>query len=737
MCDIAGKAKASALAAQANETPPASADVVVKDEAPSGTVTQLPSDQEHQVNAQSKCESLSRDTAQPTAATQVSIHKSSNGVSISQSSPSDPHDPDDFSSVASDNMASRSQSPVPNVSQPQTALDVPVQQPALAFRSPALFSPASSTMKSPRPRSAASKADSVTEALSGHVPSAPSSQSSHAPSPPLHSRAPQNPADQAFAQQLRSALSPAALQAQSHHEPSPQKQATQHPRATPKAQHAEQANGMISSSAEAAARPDSPAGPQHASSVHSASPSRPSSASASQPASVMVDLTNAMPRGAPASPGPRSGIASPRQPDQGTHAPGTSNHSADRRAAAAAAAAASAALTGPPKANVGAGNPLQPPASTQAPAHSSPQQSARSASPFQEAAAGLPPLAAVSPAGKGKQTSSSDSSVPVSANAPSPDSAQGEAAVPTSPPVTTPVRKPPGLPSPVPAAQDQGSADLDSVISSDRWGDQVSAKSETSSNPRSPKKGIKVPAVVAPAPPPTVPATVSAAPSEVMSDVTSQDGSSFGDKQSVTSSQQLDQSDSAIAARLAKEREQQRKQEAKHLAGKQRALDKRQQDIAEQDRRQQEDHAQRAAQKAKVIADKAALTAPRLHPPAAGPFPAAPAGFREPYRGIKGFEEAAAKQAPKQYPAAGVKHVPAHPAPHQARLPASDYGSDYGSDHGGIEHDPAYGRGQGRGRAPVMERGGRAGGRGPGRGAGRGPVPGIFCGTATKIFFPG
>ena len=151
--------------------------------------------------------------------------------------------------------------------------------------------------------------------------------------------------------------------------------------------------------------------------------------------------------------------------------------------------------------------------------------------------------------------------------------------------------------------------------------------------------------------------------------------------------------------------------------------------IAEQDRRQQEDHARKAELKAKAAAEKAALNAPALHPPAVGPFPAGPAGFREPYRGIKGFEEVAAKQAPKQYPAAGVKHLPAHPAPHRARIPApdwSDYGSDYGSDGAGSEHELPYGRVHGRGRAPVMDRDGRAGGSGPTRGAGRGLVPGTL-----------
>ena len=736
MLHIAGKAKASALAAHANETLPANADVDVKDEAPSASATQPPSDQEHQVNAQPNSESLSRDTAQPAAAPQVVIHKSPNGVSTLQSSPSDPRDPDDSPSVASDNMmASRSQSPVPHVSQPPIT-----QQAQQALRSPVPSSLASSPMQSPRPRSAASEADSMPDGSSVHAPSAPCSQSSHALSASLHSRLPHSPAhQQGFSQQLRSALSSAG--SQSHHDSPLQKQATtQKPPATPRGHKAEQQpSGAISLPP---SRPDSPIVPQHSAAVQSASPRRPSFAT--EPASVMVDMTNAMPRGVPTSPGPRSGIASPRQaiPEQGTHGhTASSSQPADRQAAASAALAAAAAVTGPPKANAEAAHlPQAQPASTQAPAHHSSEQSSRCASPFERAAAALFPLAAVSPAGNSKGVSTSDSSRPVSADAASPDRPpQDEAAVPTSPPVTTPVRKPPGLPSPVPAAQDPGSADLDSVISSDRWGDQISAKSETSSNPRSPKKGIKVPAVVAPAPPPPALAPpVSVAPSEIMSDVVSEDGSSFEeDKQSVSSSQ-LDHSAAAVAARLAKEREQQLKQEAKHLAGKERAAAKRRQEIAEQDRRQQEEHARRAQAKAAAAAEKAALNNPGLHPSAARPFAAPhPAGVREPYRGLKGLDEAAAKQAPKQYPAAGVKHVPAHPAPHQVRLPGSDWsdfgGSDYGSDYG--DHDPIpQGRGQGRGRGPAMERGGRAAGRGPGRGGGRGPVPGTFSISVPERF---
>lgn len=738
---LAGKAKASALAAQATETlPAATADVDCKDEASPATAIQPPSDQENQANVQSNSESLSLDTAQPSAATQVSTQKSSNGMSTSQSSPLHPHDPDDSPSASSDNMkASRSQSPVPNVSQPpQAASDSPVQ-PALALRSPVPSSPASSLTHSPRPRSAASEADSVPEASPVLAQSASSSPSSRAPSPSLHNRASHSPAtQQAFSQQLRSALSPAgSLQGQSHHDPSPQQQATYTPPATPRGQQAEP-SAATRSSAGSPVRQDPPAGSHYSSAVQSASPSRPSSANSLQPASVMADMTNAMPRSSPASPGPpRSGLASPRQADQGAHAHAASTTQAgDRRAATAAAAAAAAALTGPPKANAGGAHaPLPRPAST-APSYHALAPPARSVSAFEQAAAALPPLAAAAfPAGKGKPPSSSDNR-PASADAYTAASAQGQTAAPTLAPGTAPVGKPPGLPSPVPATQDQGSADLDSVISSDRWPDQVSAKSETSSNPRSPKKEIKVPAVMAPAPPPTAPPTAPAPPaSENMSDMVSQDGSSGGDRHSDTSNQSQDQSKAAIAARLEKEREQQRKQEAKHLLAKERAAARRQQEIAEQDRRQQEDHARKAQLKAnQLLADKTGTTAPGLH--GAAPYKAAPAGFREPFRGGKGFDETAPRQAPKAYPAAGVRHVPAPPGPHGGRPPAypePDYNSDYGSDYGGSEHEHAYGRGQGSGRGPVMDRGGKA--RGAGRGSGRGFGPGTYavkvaiCGT--------
>lgn len=454
----------------------------------------------------------------------------------------------------------------------------------------------------------------------------------------------------------------------------------------------------------------------------------------------MSDMTGAAARPAPTSPSPRPGLASPRQPDntsQATRANASGRQlPADRQAAAAAAAAA--ALTGPPKASTAAAHATQPRCVNTAATHRSPVQSARGASPFEQSAA-LPSLPAVSsgPPSKSQQASSLDGR-PASADVHSPSSAQGDTAVPTLPPVTGPVRKPPGLPSPVPAAQGQGSADLDSVISSDRWPDQVSAKSETSSNPRSPKKGIKVPAVVPPLPPPTLSASASAAVSEIMSETGSEDGSSFEGTQSISSSQPLDQSAAAIAARLEKERVQQRKQEAKHLASRQRAYAKRQQEIADQDRRQQEEHAHRVALKAKANAEKEALVAPGLHPPVSDSFQPPAAGFRDPgaddrpLRGSRDFDDAPPQQAPKSYPA-GVRHVPAHPGPNQGRSirpsayshPDSDYGSDYGgSDYGGSEHESFHSYGQGRGRGLQLDRHGKAAVKGAGRGIGKPPVQG-------------
>ena len=734
-CHAAGKAKASALTAMANETLPASADIDPKNAAPCVAAPQPPSHQAHQANGHTSTESLSLGTAQPSAAPQESTHKSPDGVSTSQSSPSDPADRPNSPPAASghNTLASCPQSPVQSSSQPQSASEAPVQH----LPSPVPSTLASSPRQSPRPRSAAFEADSVPEASSAPVPASVPDQSSRAQSPLLQNRPSQSPSSQqAFSQQLRAALTPAGKPpAQTHSDCSPQKQSAQPP-ATPKGQQPLHLSGVPSSSAHSPAAQDPAASPQRSHLLQPAGSSRPGSATSSQSASVMSDMTNAMMRPAPASPGFRLGHT--RQPDSAGaagHSPrptaASSQQPIDRRAAAAAAAAA-AALTGPPKGSTAAAHVPQPRPTSSVASHFSPPPSARGASPFEQAAATLPPLAAV---GKGKQASSPDDKP---ADVQSHGSPQGEAAVPTSPPVTTPVRKPPGLPSPVPAVHGQGSADLDSVISSDRWPDQVSTKSETSSNPRSPKKGIKVPAVVPPLPLPTASASASAAVSEAMSGTPSEDGFSLGDQQSISSSQ-LDQSAAAIAIRLEREREQQRKQEAKHLISKQRAAQKRQQQIADQDRRQQEEHAWRAEQKAKAQADKAALTAPGLHPPVSAPFNPPVSGMREPRevdrprRGPRDrdFDDTASQQAPKSYPTAGVRHVPAHAGPrhgserHGSRPPAygppdSDHGSDYGSDLGGSEHEFGFGRSQGKGRVALPDRSVRGG-----RGADRMPVQGI------------
>ena len=633
---LAGKAKAPA--AQASEL--LSADADSKTAAPSATA---PSHQAHQASGYPNPESLSTDTAQPTTAPQESAHKSFNGVSTSQSDLlSDPVDRDGSSPAGTNRTPHRPESLAINNSQQQTAPKAPVQYLPPAGQSPAPSSLASSPMQSPRPRSAASEAESVPVAATTS-----SGQSSRAQSPSVQYRPPQShSSQQAFSQQLRAALtSPGKPPAQTHRDPSPQKQATQSPTG--------QINGLPGSAVHSPAAQDPSAFPRDSSAGHPASSSRPGSVNPSQPPSVMSDMTNAMVRPSPASPGPRPGYAPSRQPDSSTTSTGHSprptapgsQQLADRRAAAAAAAAA--ALTGPPKA---ASHVPQLRLSSVPSSHNSPVPSARAASPFEQAAAALAPLAA---AGKGKQGSSADA-WPAAARALSPSSPHADAAVPTSPPVTTPVRKPPGLPSPVPAAHDQGSADLDSVISSDRWPDQVSGKSETSSNPRSPKKkAIKVPAVVAPLPPPT--ASASAAVSEALSDTASDEGSSLGERQSISSSQPLDQSAAAIAARLEKERAQQLKQEAKHLASKQRAAARERQRIAEQDRRQQEEHAARKAARARQKAEREGLTGPSLHPPVGG--------FREPHdidrphRAPRDYDDAPPQQAPKSYPL-GQTHTP-------------------------------------------------------------------------------
>ncbi len=667
----------------------AAADVVSKSTVSPATVSQPPSDQAHQVTGQSNTESP--DTVQPSAAPQASTMKSPEGPSTVQPSLSAPLSKESSSVEASDedHLPSRPQLPVQDVSPPQTASQIPVHNPPQAhYRSSVPSSSGSSPMQSPRPRSAASEADSVQDPSSLSVASRHSTRDQ---SPSLN-RSSQSPSgQQAFSQHLRAALSPAA-------KPPMQSQAVH-------------SNGPVSSPSDAAAA------------AQSAPSSRPGSANAAlAPMMLGIDMIAAMSRPSSASPASKSGHASPQQ------------------------SASSAAGSRPGSAG------SQP----QHDGHVTAVPVSGSATPAGSAAASLPEspcfTAAASPAEQTVEDMKSADAEPstsasadaaqedsptaikaVSSGMQSPVSPQDDAAVPTSPPVTTPVRKPPGLPSPVPHLQGQDSGDLsDSVISSDRWPDQVSSKSETASNPCSPTKA-KASQPAQPAEPVSLSgASLSGALSEAMSEEGSQAS------QTTSNSQPLDTSAAAVAERLAREQKQQQVQEAKHLAAKLRRDAAKRDAIAAQDKRQQDEHAARAASKARARAAKAEKEA--LGRPISGPFqgPATnrpphrgdPRGEDREYRGPRDLEEAPV-QAPKSYPAQGVRHVPAHPAPqpgperHSGPGRSTVYsgpGSEYehspgpGSDYGGSEYDMEHAAMRGRGAA----RGGGRGGRGRG---GRGVPP--------------
>ncbi len=316
----------------------------------------------------------------------------------------------------------------------------------------------------------------------------------------------------------------------------------------------------------------------------------------------------------------------------------------------------------------------------------------------------------------------------ISVGTEAPVSPAEESAVPSSPPVTTPVRKPPGLPSPVTHLSGQDSEDLDdAAVDSDRWADQVSSKSDTASNPRSPTQ------VAAPSHPaqPSQPAPLAGtAWSDALSESASDDDSLVS--QLTGNGQPLDMSKAAVAERLAREQKQQREQEAKHLASKARAAKRRAKEIAEQDRRQQEEHAARAEAKARSRREKAekeALAGRSI----AGPFQGLSTNRGAALRGgstsreeRRDYDEDLTQQAPKSYPA-GVRHVPAHPAPRAAALDhhtgrplytggsGSEYDhspgpdSDYGAGSEDYDYVPTHGgRGAARGRgAAVRGRGGR------------------------------
>jgi len=328
----------------------------------------------------------------------------------------------------------------------------------------------------------------------------------------------------------------------------------------------------------------------------------------------------------------------------------------------------------------------------------------------------------------------------ISVGTEAPVSPAEESAVPSSPPVTTPVRKPPGLPSPVTHLSGQDSADLDddAAISSDRWADQVSSKSETASNPGSPTQ-VVVPSHPAP---PSQPAPLAGtAWSDALSESASDDGSLVS--QLTGNGQPLDMSKAAVAERLAREQKQQREQEAKHLASKARAAKRRAKEIAEQDRRQQEEHAARAEAKARSRREKAekeALAGRSI----AGPFQGLASSRGAAPRGgsaSRDYDEDLPQQAPKSYPA-GVKHVPVHPAPRAAALEhyngrplyTGGSGSEYDhspgpdSDYGAGSEDYDYvptrgGRGAARGRGAAVR--GR-GGRGP-------PAQGAFSSCPVSV----
>lgn len=663
-------------------------------------------DQTHENPGQPNTESL--DFKQPSASAQASGIESLDGASNVQPGPSDSLNKDSLEASDEEHLLSHPQSSVSGASPSLTASQLPVQYSPQVLKSSAPSSLASSPMQSPRPRSAASEADSVQDPVSPSAVAAASLLSSRAQSPSMQNRSSQSsPGQQAYETRLRSALSPAAK--------------------TPlQSQAAAQSNGVTLSP------PRAPA-------------SRPSSAAASPPASAMSDLIAAMSDSRPSSASPASqsaclspqssaslaSAASSRPASAGSQPQQPNGHAADVPVSGTATPARSAADFVPQSPRPGSA----------APSQASPARSPRVSSAAEQAAqaamaaiTGLPPA----PAAHHKALPAAIKAVSAGLEPEAPSSPPEESAVPTSPPVTTPVRKPPGLPSPVTHLSGHNSPDVEAAaLSSGGWPDQVSSNSEATSNPHSPSKA----AMASHSAHPTQPSSLPAAPwSGVLSESASDDGSQGS--QLTGNEQPLDMSNTAIAARLAKEERQQREQEAKHLVSKERAAKRRAKElsdrIAEQDRRQQAEHAARAEVKARQRREKAEKEA-QAGRPVAGPFQATSSGRGEP-RAPKGaayrdehreYGDGPPQQAPKSYPAQGIKPVPAHGVP---RHPSTDRrtgrqsvynagsGSEYehsqgpGSDYGDASEDYGF--------APV--RGGHAGrGRGAaarGRGA-RGPSP--------------
>ena len=390
-------------------------------------------------------------------------------------------------------------------------------------------------MPSPRPRSAASDADSVHD--ESHLPaSASASQLSRAKSPAQHPAPVQSPAGQhAFSQQLRNALSPTA------------RALAQQPKASVSPQ-----KGLLAP----------------------VQPASQSQASSAPPANALSDLISAMSR-------PSSALPSPRQ-----SAPASN-----------AASRPASATNGLPYEYL----PFMPPNSSVTPTRKAAEPTS-AASPVIPAAVSQDSSEALSELldDQSLQSSSAQSASPVTApqggsltvssGRQTPNSTPDDAEVPSSPPVTTPVRKPPGLPSPVPPLHGQDTAaDLDAVIRSDRWPDNVSSKSENTGHADSPSK-VKG----------SLPLQPSSMSVPSMSGPLSDDGSQV-------SSQNASETSESKKARLERERKQMLKQEAMHLAGRER-IQKREREqrnaaAAAQDKRQQREHAVRVA--AKIAADEA------------------------------------------------------------------------------------------------------------------------------------
>ena len=684
----AGKGKAASALASVGDNLPAAADAAPKVTEPSATETQSSPDQAHHRTGQTNTESP--DTEQPSAAPQASTIETSDGAFTVQTGPSDSVHKHSHSLAAShtERPFSCPQFPVSDASAPLTASQIPVHYAPQELKPSAGSSSASSPMQSPRPRSAASEADSVQDPPSPSAAAA-SLHSSRAQSPSMQTRSSQSsPGQQAYEARLHNALLPTA-------KPHMQSQASQ-------------PNRLVSSPSRAPA-------------------SCPSSAAASPAASAMSDMIAAMSRPSSASPASKSGQVSPQLS-------GSVASAASSRPASAGSQQYQPNVHVPEMLVSGTATPArsatqslpQSPRPASAPAsQASLVKPTRAPSAAEQAAQAA--MAAITglrtaPAAAHKAAPAAVKAISVGTEAPV--SPAEESAVPSSPPVTTPVRKPPGLPSPVTHLSGQDSADLDeAAISSNRWADQVSSKSDTASSPGSP---TQVAAPLHPAQPCQPAPLTGTAWSDALSESASDDGSLVSQLTGI--GQPLDMSKAAVAERLAREQKQQREQEAKHLASKARAAKRRAKEVAEQDRRQQEEHAARAEAKARQRREKAEKEA-QAGRSIAGPFQGLASSRGAAPRGSsasRDYDEDLPHQAPKSYPA-GVRHVPAHPAPRAAALEhhngrplyTGGSGSEYDhspgpdSDYGAGSEDYDYvptrgGRGAARGRgAAVRGRGGR------------------------------